>query len=874
MDLAALPLVLSLLWPQPRQAEIVPDTLFRLPVQIEVSASADLAGPTALLRRELARIFGPGAIVPAGGAITDKGGTVIRLALAPADLTHPEEYTVEPGAGGVLLRAHDGQGAFWAVHTLAALLEQARHVPEGYRVTIPRLRDWPDTPFRAFMIQGAWTPDVGEFKRNLDLLARQHVTYFALEFGSQVVLDFDPKIAEGGRLTKAQAREVIEYGRSLGLKPIAYLNMLGHLDRAYKKEPYTQHGGIDIRNEATYEKFVYPILSEMLEVYGPVEYFHCGMDEAWELFTWLSQDGYDVTGLLAQHIQRVDSFLKAHGVKLVIWHDMLVAPDLEKKLGAPIGPANGGPPQNTAAALVKIPKDVILDYWFYDPLAKYPALDYLKAEGFTVWASPWQTPFSLARYAQARQVPVMGTLWCGPPDCFASSTYNPVTAYYAQAVWNAAAAPAEVSPEPHLTAAAQRATSAALWGRRAISFPSTAALLLSSDGPKRVAWPSAGVEQHSGVPLDTAHPVDIKPLPPINKPLSKGVNAASVVLPSGGKLTLDGVNKARGEDQLILYTAPRDRTGTNIYGVEVSVSATGVVLEPTGYGAGDHAIPAGGFVLSAHLGPNPEKGQRLQALRPGQRVAVLDAQGQWLGGDAPTQLLAELPGGRVQRIDGEDEGRGSDQLVLYHGGYGDGHTGTNQWGVEAIVSGGKVVSVQTGKGNAAIPADGYVLSGHGQGAAALAGLKEGDAVRLLLDRGGQQSDLAAALAERRRAYPVGAQCKALYLAVSAGASSAPGTALGRWVVRYADGTTERIPVRYGREALAQSADSSAQSADSLPQTTNDPVWLIEQGGTRCLVREWVNPHPEKVVREVAFEAAPALLDLPATIVAATAAVEG
>ena len=138
MDFTALPLVLSLLWPQPRQAEIAPDTVLHLPVQVEVQASADLVGPGALLRRELARILGP-------ATVTDRDGTVIRLTLAPGELTHPEEYAIEPSPTGVTLRAHDGQGAFWAVHTLATLLEQARRVPQGYQVAIPRLRDWPDT---------------------------------------------------------------------------------------------------------------------------------------------------------------------------------------------------------------------------------------------------------------------------------------------------------------------------------------------------------------------------------------------------------------------------------------------------------------------------------------------------------------------------------------------------------------------------------------------------------------------------------------------------------------------------------------------------------------------------------------------------------
>jgi Glycosyl hydrolase family 20, domain 2 len=857
----ALALALPLLWPQPRQAAVAPDTRLRLPV--EVLAPAECEGPVSLLRRELAALFGPEA--------AGKGGTTVRLSLRPGELPRPEEYMVEPRTGAIALSAHDTQGAFWAVHTLATLLSQSRRVPGGYEAAIPKLRDWPDTPSRAFMVQGAWTPSTEELKRNLELMAREHITYFALEFGPQVALEFDPTIARGGRFTKAQAREAIEYGRSLGLKPIGYLNLLGHLERAYEKPPYTQHGGIDLRSDEAYERFVYPILSEMLEVYGPIEYFHCGMDEAWELFRWLSQEGCDPVALLARHVERIDSFLKARGVKLVMWHDMLIAPDLAKELGAPVGPANGGPPQNSAAALARIPKDVVLDYWFYDPLAAYPALDYLRAQGFTVWASPWQTPFSLVRHAQARQAPTMGTLWAGPPGCFASPTFSPVMALYAQAAWDASAAPQDVSPEPALIPAAQRATSGVLWRRRELTFPGSAALLLSPRGARRVSWPGDDVEQHYGVPLVTIEPVNLEPLPDMSKPLAEGAGAASVLLPGGVRVALDGVNAGRGEDQLILYAAPRERTGTNIYGIEVSVSAGGVVLETAGYGSGDHAVPAGGFVLSAHLGPRPEKGRRLESLRPGDRVAVLDAQGEWIGGYAAARLIVELPGGETLRIDGEDTWRGADELVLYHPGYGDGHAGTNEFGVEVVVREGRVAAVRDGVGRTPIPNDGYVLSAHngatGAKAAALRALEQGDPVHLVLERGGQRYDLAETLAKRRQAYPVGERCTRLFLALSAGASSSPGTRLGEWVVRYADGAAERVPIRYGREALPE-------TGDALPERIDDPVWLIDEPPLRCLVREWPNPRPEQPIREVSFEPAPAVLELGARVLGATAAVAG
>jgi len=850
---------LSLIWPQPRFAETAATT--RLHPPLAVVAPAEFGAPAALLRRELRTLFGADAL--------GEGGTAIRLEPAPDALPHGEEFALEPGQRGLVLRAHDEQGAFWAVHTLSTLLEHARRAGDGWKVDVPHLRDWPETSERAFMIQGAYGGTVDDFKRNLKLLARHRVTSVALEFGPQVVLDFDPSIATGGRFSKTEARGIIDYGRSLGLKPIGYLNLLGHLDRAYRKPPYTQHGGIDVRSDEAYEKFVYPILDEMLEVYGPIEYFHAGMDEAWELFTWLSKQNEDVTALIARHIQRVNDHLKARGVKLVIWHDMLMAPTLADRLGGPIGPANGGPPQNTAAALELIPKDVILDYWFYDSHAAYPALDWLRQQGFCVWASPWKTPFSLVRYAQARKVPTMGTLWSGPPRVFASPMYSPVTALYAQAAWNPAPAPDTVMPEPQLIAAAQRATNAVLWGRRDVIFPGAAALRLTPQAPQPLAWPpaeAAEIEQHEGVPLCTDQPVMIPPLADRFRPLTDTTGAATVVLP-GGPLTLDGVNTSRGESQLILYAAPHTSTETNIYGVEAIVSAEGEVLDVRGYRRQDNAIPPGGFVLSAHQGNRPAKFRRIESLRRGDRVAVLDAGGRWIGGLAPIQLLIRLPNGRLMRPNVENGPREADCLVLYHAGYRDGRTGANEHGVEVAVSDGKVTDVQAGRGNMAIPPDGFVLSAHAGesrlGFDALGGLKAGDPVSLVVDQGGERFDLAQALRERRVTYPIGTRVTALYLAANTERTATADAPLGKWEVRYDDGAVEHLPVRYGCEAIP--------AADALPTRQGGPAWLI-QNPVRAMVLPWTNPHPEKSVRELVFEPSVLVLQTGLRVVAVTAAV--
>jgi hypothetical protein len=72
-------------------------------------------------------------------------------------------------------------------------------------------------------------------------------------------------------------------------------------------------------------------------------------------------------------------------------------------------------------------------------------------------------------------------------------------------------------------------------------------------------------------------------------------------------------------------------------------------------------------------------------------------------------------GGQQHTVDGVDVYRSSNYLVKYTPAKG-ATTGTNAYGFEAKVVGGKVTEVADGVGNMAIPATGFVLSGHGTSA--------------------------------------------------------------------------------------------------------------------------------------------------------------
>lgn len=82
-------------------------------------------------------------------------------------------------------------------------------------------------------------------------------------------------------------------------------------------------------------------------------------------------------------------------------------------------------------------------------------------------------------------------------------------------------------------------------------------------------------------------------------------------------MIIDGINKQRLTDELIVYTGCKS-TGTNKYGTEVALDANGVVISAPVYGKGNAAIPVGGYVLSGHgknatlLLDNVKKGDKIK----------------------------------------------------------------------------------------------------------------------------------------------------------------------------------------------------------------------------------------------------------------------
>ena len=96
--------------------------------------------------------------------------------------------------------------------------------------------------------------------------------------------------------------------------------------------------------------------------------------------------------------------------------------------------------------------------------------------------------------------------------------------------------------------------------------------------------------------------------------------------------------------------------------------------------------------------------------------------------------------GKAAVITGMNRERIANDLILYNNFYGK-KTGTNAYGREVLVEKGTVTQIGT-KGNLALKPGSIVLSGHGTGAAFLAGLKVGSKVKLEQTLKQQEADQA------------------------------------------------------------------------------------------------------------------------------------
>ena len=195
-----------------------------------------------------------------------------------------------------------------------------------------------------------WRIEIKKYPKLTDVAA------WRLPAGDGAKLDIDPKSGKprliGGYYTQEQIRNIVKYAAERHITIVPEIDIPGHAQAplmAYpqfgtsdiKAGPVSADWGIFNYNYNLEEKtftFFEDVLTEVMDLF-PGEYIHIGGDEVqkvrWEMDPRIAERMKELGIKSVDEIQsyftaRIDSFLNAHGRKLIGWDEILENGDLAK----------------------------------------------------------------------------------------------------------------------------------------------------------------------------------------------------------------------------------------------------------------------------------------------------------------------------------------------------------------------------------------------------------------------------------------------------------------------------------------------------------------------------------------------------------------
>jgi len=198
-----------------------------------------------------------------------------------------------------------------------------------------KVEERPKFQFRGYHLDIArgGVPKVETFKRILRWLFLLKYNIFAIYFEDLFPWPKYPEIGRHrGRLTEGGLKEVIEYGKNLGIEVFPSLELSGHMEhilslpefRGFSEWHNPAEGCLDLSDEKARE-FAYDLLNEVIDFF-PSRYIHIGGDETWALGrgkslsrTWQ----FEGPKLYELHHRKMVEIIKERGKYPIFWGDMI-----------------------------------------------------------------------------------------------------------------------------------------------------------------------------------------------------------------------------------------------------------------------------------------------------------------------------------------------------------------------------------------------------------------------------------------------------------------------------------------------------------------------------------------------------------------------
>lgn len=284
----------------------------------------------------------------------------------------PEGYAITIDADGtVMIEAADPAGLFYAHATLAQL--ERLH---GGSLPVGEVRDWPDLPIRAVMLDIARdkVPTMETLFALIDRLAAWKVNQIQLySEHTFAYADHETVWRDASPMTAEEIRAVDEYCRLRHIELVPNQNCLGHMGRWLAHDEYRHLAMAPTpdqpdRAPTTIEPtnpeslaLVRSLLGELLPSFSHHRFVNVGLDEPWELPP-------ERIGDYLEWVRVLRALPELDGCEMLIWSDVLA-----------------GDPDHLKA----LPDGVTVCEWFYDAGHAFDARAATYAEtGTPFWTAP------------------------------------------------------------------------------------------------------------------------------------------------------------------------------------------------------------------------------------------------------------------------------------------------------------------------------------------------------------------------------------------------------------------------------------------------------------------------------------------------------
>ncbi len=301
---------------------------------------------------------------------------------------------------------------------VAAVLSTTIHAASA-RADVPPTAE---NPWRALhLINCSSDESLEKLIKQLPALAKLGVNCLMLEVNYGFEFQSHPELRQGQRqITKAGAQQFVRACREIGIEVVPQFQCLGHQSWAKNTGPLlTKYPKLDLtpgafpENKGLYcrewdpmnprtNEIVFALIDEIADAFD-AKAFHVGLDEVFLLQNKhaSSTKDLDPADVFAKVVNDLhDHLVEKRGLVMLMWADRLIDGDrfdMGEWEASTIG---------TAPAIDKIPKDIILCPWHYEPCAAYESVPMFMEKGFRVLPASWknvEASNALIRYAQEHQ---------------------------------------------------------------------------------------------------------------------------------------------------------------------------------------------------------------------------------------------------------------------------------------------------------------------------------------------------------------------------------------------------------------------------------------------------------------------------------------